>query len=1321
MENAIPYLVSMGIGAVYASPLFVAVPGSNHGYDITDPLRFNPEIGNAEEFTKIIRKLKNRNIGWIQDIVPNHMAFHPQNPWLRDVLKNGTASEYARFFDIDWDHPAYKNKVMVPVLADSLENCISMGQLVTVADSGEISLDYSGFILPINESTIVELAGNKYSPQEFSKKINADKILFKSLLAKQHYVLTHWQETESSINFRRFFTINGLISLRMDDPSVFDSYHEFILKMVREGKIGGLRLDHIDGLKKPAWYISMLRAAVGEETYIIAEKILEADERLDISWPIQGSTGYDFMTFTGGLFTGTGISRIASFYTKTTGMAVNTANHIYEKKTAVLQSGFTGDLENICRLIHDNKLIPLSSSITYESVKAAVGEFLVYCPVYKLYSDRMPLMPADRISTDAIIEKAIKSKPSLKPSLIALRNLFSSREGTSNPAIADLFLRMMQYTGPLMAKGVEDTAMYNYTMFIARNEVGDSISAPPLTIQKFHLLMIDRRDSFPASLNATATHDTKRGEDSRARLAVLSDIPDDWIRFYSDWNRISAKYTVEAANTVIPDENEKYFIAQTILGALPMDGKHDSMYKERLNEYLRKALREAKIHSDWNNPDNEYEEAVISFTNNMLIDKSFQNHIKPLFEKLRDFGIVNSLSQIVLKCTCPGIPDFYQGTELWDLSFVDPDNRRPVDFDLRKKTLNELKKNFRNDQVTFFSRLYRDRFSGSIKLWLIHRLMSERAGNKEMFVNASYLPLETNGPLKSKILAFARVDHKMWYLIIVPLHMASEGGSVFSPHLQIRLPLHAPRKWTSVWDDNSINVSGDFLEGHLLPFGCPLVLKASGRRTERGSGVLMHITSLPGAYGSGSLGAEAFEFVKLLEKSGQKFWQILPVNPAGLSNSPYSSPSAFAGNTVLIDPRMLLQENHLRKLPPEIQNTGHANFRKAMNMRIQLLNEVYENFTTNSRPLIKNKFRQFCLENDYWLEDFALFTLISQQYGQNWTRWPRHLNHYDRAVKVFNKHHEAIEKIQFAQFIFHEQFIKLKSFTTSFGIKIIGDLPIYVSYHSADVWAHPELFNLTGDLGMKTMAGVPPDFFSATGQLWRMPVYNWGKMREQDYRWWKKRIAKNLEYSDLLRFDHFRALSAFWEVPAGEKTAKNGQWIKGPGADFLNALKADFPVLPFIAEDLGDIDDDVLKLRDRFKLPGMKVLMFAFDETMPSSYHIPHNYVHNSIVYTGTHDNNTVKGWYLESNNKLKQRVAAYTGMRTDARRISWDMIRMAQNSVADIAIIPAQDLLSLNESARMNTPARAKGNWTWRLSGLENLGAMLQRLYEISYYSGRI
>jgi 4-alpha-glucanotransferase len=473
----------------------------------------------------------------------------------------------------------------------------------------------------------------------------------------------------------------------------------------------------------------------------------------------------------------------------------------------------------------------------------------------------------------------------------------------------------------------------------------------------------------------------------------------------------------------------------------------------------------------------------------------------------------------------------------------------------------------------------------------------------------------------------------------------------------------------------------------------------------RSSGILLHITSLPSAYGIGDLGPEAYRWADFLAETRQGIWQILPLNPTDPAhgNSPYQSVSAFAGNPLLISPELMARDGFLPQ--SDVENlSGHQvrpiDYPAVSAGKERILAAAYERFRQGGK---RHEYERFCAENASWLDDFALFTALKDHFsGTSWTEWPQEVR--DRRPEVLASIKEElrheIEKARFLQYVFFEQWHALKAYCNQRGIQVFGDIPIYVIHDSADVWANPELFVLDDERKPSIVAGVPPDYFSETGQLWGNPVYRWEVLQERGYGWWIQRVEHNLAHFDLIRIDHFRGLVGYWVVPAGESNAVNGRWVEAPAEDFLHALLRRLPQLPIIAEDLGLITPDVREIMHRFELPGMKVLLFAFGEDLPTNPYIPHNLPRNCVLYTGTHDNNTTRGWFEgEASPEIKERLFRYLGREVQAENIHRELIRLAMMSVANTIIVPMQDILGLGEEARMNRPATTEGNWRWRLS----------------------
>jgi 4-alpha-glucanotransferase len=496
---------------------------------------------------------------------------------------------------------------------------------------------------------------------------------------------------------------------------------------------------------------------------------------------------------------------------------------------------------------------------------------------------------------------------------------------------------------------------------------------------------------------------------------------------------------------------------------------------------------------------------------------------------------------------------------------------------------------------------------------------------------------------------------------------------------------------------------------------------------KRGSGILLHITSLPSSYGVGDLGPEAYRFADFLSQTKQTYWQVLPLNPTGpiFGNSPYSSISAFAGNTLLISPALLLEEGLLLKedldpVPPFPE--ARCDFPEAIRYKDRLLERAYQHFI--SRGEGRESFEAFCSEHSPWLDDFALFVVLRKRFdGKVWNEWPRELRDRDlpSLEKVRKECYPDLEREKFRQYLFFKQWHSLKAYCREKGVCLFGDLAIYVSSDSADTWANPGLFNLDEEKRPAFVSGVPPDYFSETGQLWGNPVYRWSVLEESGYQWWIERMAHNLKLFDVLRIDHFLGLVAYWEIPADEKTAINGQWVKAPGKDFLNALNKEFPHLPIVAEDLGAVTPEVRELMHHFELPGMKVLVFAFGDDDPMHPFQPHTYEKDFVVYTGTHDNNTVRGWFEgEASPEDKKRLFRYLGREVPVEEVHWALIRLAMMSVARWVILPMQDVLGLGGEARMNVPSVAQGNWEWRLLPGQTTPLISEALQEITKTYGR-
>jgi malto-oligosyltrehalose synthase/4-alpha-glucanotransferase len=1337
-RKLIPYLHELGVKTIYASPIFEAVPGSNHGYDVVNPHRINPEIGTLEELQEISNELKQKEMYWLQDIVPNHMAFHPDNSWLMDILEKGPDSPYVGYFDIIKDVPELQHRLMVPFLRATLSEVIERGELRLTYNAQRFYLDYDGQLYPINRTSTLRILRFQQisAPAEIKhlltsaevrdslevtdklsgqvgietyiraavEKANKNLAQLHEIADEQYYQLCFWQDSEKFINYRRFFTVNGLICLNIQDEAVFDDYHVFIKELLDKQIIQGLRVDHVDGLYDPQQYVGRLRKLAGDDAFIVVEKILGNGEQFPSGWPVQGSTGYDFLATVNNLFTSSASkSKFTAFYRSLVKKNTSLPRAIHEKKAAILYKQMNGELENLQRLLSDLQLATpkLLRRIGHENSREAIAELLIRCPVYRYYGNVFPLSRPETAAIKALLKDIVQNKPLLTAAVSLLRSILTGKIGKTKPEAAlHFYQRCMQFTSPLMAKGVEDTFMYTYDRFITHNEVGDSPAEFGLKINQFHKLMESRQAHWPASMNATATHDTKRGEDLRARLNVLSDIPDIWIEAVKEWQEENKQFKKEGA----PDANDEYLIYQTLAGMAVPDGKDEKSLAERLSAYLSKALREAKVHTQWAAPDETYEKAAIEFSTRLLNPESkFRKGLMALQSRINDHFILNSVAQLLLKFTCPGVPDIYQGCELWDFSLVDPDNRRPVDFQLRAQQLKALRSNTP-------SQLWDKRQDGSIKLWLTDKLLHERIRNTDLFAIGNYIPLKVKGQYNNNLIAYARCYLRNWILVVAPLHTSSIVAKPFPgfdwEDTAIALPDEAPLEWRNAFTHEQLVISGEVNVNDLLK-RFPIGFMTASAPQDRGAGVIMHITSLPSRYGVGDLGSEAKKFADFLRDAHQRYWQLLPVNPVSepAGFSPYSGYSSMAGNTLLISPDELVVEGLLdpEELPGKKEELSHVDFSKGYVLKKNLFDLAYDRFMKTATGSSKTAFNEFKITENYWLNDFALFEVLKSKYhGLPWYEWPGQLKLRDRTAlaECTSDHQTEIEQVKWLQYMFSKQWSTFKKYSNQSGIRLFGDLPFYVSYDSVDVWTNPHLFKLDSERNMLAVAGVPPDYFNSNGQLWGMPVYNWEELESDGFQWWIQRIKKNQSLFDLIRLDHFRAFYDYWEVSANEKTAINGKWVPGPGIAFIDAARKALGNLHLIAEDLGDLSPGVYTLRDQAGLAGIKVLQFAFGQDMAVSPHIPHNYPAHSVAYTGTHDNNTTTGWWVEDTTALERHnLSIYARSPINKKKVVKLMTTLCYGSVAEIAIIPMQDLLGLGRDARMNVPALKEGNWKWQLS----------------------
>ena len=795
LDEIIDYLNDFGISTIYSAPFFQARKGSTHGYDIINPFQINKQIGKLDTFRRISKKLQQKNMSWLQDIVPNHMAFDGDNIWIQDIFEMGPHSVHYNFFDIDWNE---SGKVMAPFLGSPLDDVIKNRELqIKVLKRGFLItyFDHEYLAAARSYASILgrEIGGKwqekfrnfsgenenwqelkEYFLREYFKEpefknkvdkkveeINASEEKLKGILEEQFFLPAHWKETEKKINYRRFFTINDLICLRMEDKKVFESYHRFILQLCEENLIQGLRIDHIDGLFDPKGYLEWLREKLGPDFYITIEKILEWDEKLPVHWPVEGTSGYGFLATVNQLLTNLkSDEKFTEVYQTLNPRHKDYHELVYEQKLFILEERMGGEYSNLWKMALEYDLLEEE-----ENIRKALAAFLAAFPVYRIYPEEYPLRKRQRKIINAAFEAAKDHQPGLHDELESIRNIFLGEAQKEREHMLKFLQRCQQFTGPLAAKGVEDTTFYIFNELISHNEVGDSPENFGLSVAGFHKRMQIRMEDFPLSINATATHDTKRGEDSRMRLNVLSEIGQEWFDHVKKWKDIAKKLRQDDA---VPDTNEEYFIFQMLIGAWPYTGEPGEEFFERSTAYLQKVLREAKEHSSWAAPNEEYENKVYTFLRNLLNSMDFRESFEAFIEKVAAYGAVKSLSQTLLKITAPGIPDVYQGTELWDLSYVDPDNRRAVDYDLRKKYLSEIAAVSPENLGKELKNLKKDYTSGKIKMFCLHRALHARRDKAEVFEEGEYLPLEVEGEMGSGIIAFARIYKNNAAIVVAP-------------------------------------------------------------------------------------------------------------------------------------------------------------------------------------------------------------------------------------------------------------------------------------------------------------------------------------------------------------------------------------------------------------------------------------------------------------------------------------------------------------------------------------------------------------------------
>lgn len=847
----VPYLKEFGITHLYASPFLKARPGSTHGYDIVDHDRLNPELGSEEGFGRLSATLKQNGLDLILDFVPNHMGVgHADNAWWLDVLEWGQKSPYAASFDIDWDALPYRRHpgVLIPILGQPYGDALQSGEIVLKYDAAEGSFAawYYEHKLPINPQrygemlrTIVATAGAEEEPAghallelaeqyrapgapsyrnapELKRKLAAigdaaaviarglaayshenesGEAALHRLLERQHYRLAYWRVAFAAVNYRRFFDINDLAGLRVENPATFRAIHVLVARLIADGQLQGLRLDHIDGLRDPAQYTRRLHRLIGKlragarrngPFYVLIEKILAEGEPMPKLPGVTGTTGYEWLnTISRVLADGKGFERLERTWREFTGEHADVATMLEAAKRRVIDTMLASEFTVLAGALSRIAAGHFSTrDFTLNRLRTALQAYLLEFPAYRTYVTATGASPEDRKTIEDAIARARARWEGPDPEIFdflrdAITLDLATNPGYSAPRVRDFALKLQQFTGPLTAKALEDTTFYRHSRLLALNDVGGDPAAPALSVDEFHRRLAARAVEMPGGLTATATHDTKRGEDARARILALSELAEDWHAAVRDWRAQNAPLAKHEDGERRPSLDHEYMLYQALIGSWP--ARIDETFVARMQAYALKAAREGKQATSWTNPNEAYEAGLKAFVGHLLdsqVSAEFLASFDQFARRTSLLGALNGLSQVALKTLMPGVPDFYQGTELWDLSLVDPDNRRPVDFDVRQQFLQE--------GATDWADLAAHWPDGRIKFALTQALLHVRHGFADLFRHGTYEPVPVTGPNASHVIAFARQLKRQRLVIAAGRHFAplSDYG----------------RQWPDRWD-----------------------------------------------------------------------------------------------------------------------------------------------------------------------------------------------------------------------------------------------------------------------------------------------------------------------------------------------------------------------------------------------------------------------------------------------------------------------------------------------------------------------------------------
>jgi (1->4)-alpha-D-glucan 1-alpha-D-glucosylmutase len=905
-RRLIPYLYDLGVSHIYASPYLRARSGSTHGYDVADPNLLNPELGSQEDYDRMVAELQRHGMGQLVDVVPNHMGIgDPGNFRWRDVLENGPASIYGRFFDINWRptgaQPQDHLKLVVPTLGDQYGKVLENGELRVEYAEGAFDAAYHDQRFPIAPDTypliledvrgqLEEELGRRHDDvdelasiltalrhlpprqmldgadieerarekQIVKRRLRAlglasatfrraldeqlatingqpgDPISFDRLdvlLAQQSYRLAFWRVAAEEINYRRFFDITELAAVRMEDPLVFDDTHRLLVRLIGERKIHGLRIDHSDGLKDPTRYFQRLQESclgaigddgVGDRFYVVVEKILESDEQLRPDWAVAGTTGYDFLNAVNGLFVARQNEQFFStiyfrFLRQGSQRFVDLAN---STRKMVMLISLASEINELGYLLRDiASRDRRHRDFTLNSLTFVVREVIAALGIYRVYIDPESgaASDLDRAAIDQAVAEAKRRNPRTDPSIFDfVGDTLLLRDESVSASLEErlkFIARFQQTTGPVMAKGTEDTAFYQSNRLISLNEVGGDPDQFGRSLTAFHRHNTTQARDWPATMLTSSTHDTKRSEDMRARINVLSELPREWRTALTRWTRLNGRKKMLVDGLLAPDRNEEYLLYQTLLGAWPLESA-DAEFERRMCEFMLKALKEAKVHTSWITPNTAYENAVLRFVRSILDPREsdqFLDDFARLQKTVAYFGAFNSLSQTVLKLGSPGVADTYQGNELWDFSLVDPDNRRAVDYDVRTRHLRALLDRAK-DPRRLVRELIEHRQDGRIKLYVSQRLLCLRREMPRLFVGGSYAPLRGN----QHVAAFIRGADGQTLVIAAPIQVASLTRGVLVPPMgaevwketRLSVPGEPGREFRNLFTDETVTTAG---------------------------------------------------------------------------------------------------------------------------------------------------------------------------------------------------------------------------------------------------------------------------------------------------------------------------------------------------------------------------------------------------------------------------------------------------------------------------------------------------------------------------------